>query len=372
MNLYTIPICLNHRCNLNCIYCFQKHDSQHEMSYETSKLCIDWVFNNILCDPNNHAEITFFGGEPLLRFDLIKLVFQYASEKNIYGNYNFFVVTNGTMLSEEMKEWFHIHKDIITLGLSLDGGKETQDTNRSNSFGLIDFNYFLSNWPQQRVKMTVSEKSIQRYAEDVKFIHSLGFGINGADLCLGSHNWSSDEYIKIMAPQLQELIDYYLENPNYYNVLFKQDLASCAVQKIRKKDCGCGDKVRYFDTDGKIYPCTYITPMSFSNSDLNEIKKYDFCNISSFVDEECYNSYYIYQMCKTCHAEDYLSTKSFCHYDKSKCKLKYMESVVLAEYNARLIQKNPKIYDETKLYYTIEAIKKIKEIYWPIFAPYFK
>lgn len=372
MNLFTIPICLTHRCNLNCIYCFQTHDNQHEMTYETGKTCIDWIFNNILFDQNNHAEITFFGGEPLLRFELIKKLFQYVLSKSKYNNFNFFVVTNGTLLSDDMKEWFHLHKDIITLGLSLDGGKETQDVNRSNSFDFIDFEYFRSNWPKQHVKMTVSKQSIYRYAKDVKFIHSLGFGINGADLCLGSYNWSSEEYIKIMAPQLQELVDYYIENPDCYNVLFKKDLASCAVQKIRKKNCGCGDKVRYFDTDGKMYPCTYLTPMSFSSYDIDKIMKYDFCDVKSFVDEECFNNCYIYQICKTCHAEDYLVTKTFCHYDKSKCEMRYIEAIVLAEYNARLISQNPHVYNDTKLYYTIEAIKKIKELYWPQYKMYFK
>ena len=271
-----------------------------------------------------------------------------------------------------MKEWFHLHRDIITLGLSLDGGKETQNVNRSNSFDLIDFEYFRSNWPQQRVKMTVSEKSIQRYAEDVKFIHSLGFGINGADLCFGYHNWSSEEYIKIMAPQLQELIDYYIENPGFYNVLFKKDLASCAVQKIIKKNCGCGDKVCYFDTDGKMYPCTYFTPMYFSSYDIEKIMKFDFYDVKSFVDQECFNKCYIYQICNTCHAEDYMATKTFCHYDKSKCKMRYIEAIVLAEYNARLISQNPNVYNDTKLYYTVEAIKKIKELYWPHYKMYFK
>lgn len=369
--IYTIPICLTHRCNLNCIYCFQKHDSQHEMTIDTCKTCIEWVFEHILCDKNNRAEITFFGGEPLLRFDLIKSVFDYTVEKYQSDNYRFFASTNGTVLTEEMKGWFHNNKDKFILGLSLDGNRKTQNTNRSNSFDSIDFNFFRSNWPRQNVKMTISEKSIYRYAEDVKFIHSLGFGINGADLCVGTFNWSSDEYIRVLAPQLQSLIDYYIEHPNYYNALFQKDIASCAVEKVRKKNCGCGDRVHYFDSDGKHYPCTFITPMTFSEADIQEISKTDFCDIDSFVDEECFNSCYLYEICRTCHAEDYLTTKSFKHYDKSKCRMTIMEAIIIAEYNARLIQKNTSVYDETKLYYTIEAIKKIKDLYYNDYKKYY-
>ena len=71
-------------------------------------------------------------------------------------------------------------------------------------------------------------------------------------------------------------------------------------------------------------------------------------------------------------AEDYLATKSFKHYDKSKCRMRIMEAIVLAEYNARLIQKNPCVYDDAKLYYTIEAIKKIKNLYYKDYEKYFE
>lgn len=371
MRTYTIPICLTHRCNLSCIYCFQNHDRIHEMTFSTCKSCIDWVFDNILQDKNNRAEITFFGGEPLLRFDLIKDIFDYTTSKWSTNNYRFFASTNGTILTEKMKEWFSFQKDHFVLGLSLDGNRLTQNENRSNSFDLIDFDFFLSNWPQQNVKMTVSEKSIFRYAEDVIFIHSLGFGINGADLCVGTFDWSSDKYLKILAPQLLRLVDYYISNPQYYNAMFHKDLASCSVAKVRKKNCTCGDRIHYFDTDGKKYPCTFMTPMTFSPKDMTEITKCDFCNIDNFVDEDCFSTCFIYQICRTCHAEDYISTKSFKHYDKRKCKMKYIEALVLAEYNARLIQHNPHTYDETKLYYTIQSIKKIKELYFEKYSKFF-
>lgn len=52
--------------------------------------------------------------------------------------------------------------------------------------------------------------------------------------------------------------------------------------------------------------------------------------------------------------------------------MKIMEAIVLAEYNARLIQKNPKVYDDSKLFYTIEAIKKIKELFYDDYKKYFE
>ena len=52
--------------------------------------------------------------------------------------------------------------------------------------------------------------------------------------------------------------------------------------------------------------------------------------------------------------------------------MRIMEAIVVAEYNARLIQRNPSIYDDTKLFYTIEAIKKIKELYVNDYNKYFE
>ena len=60
-------LCLTHNCNLNCIYCYQKHDTQKHMSFETAKKCIDWIFSNI-SEEYDGVELDFSGGEPLLDF----------------------------------------------------------------------------------------------------------------------------------------------------------------------------------------------------------------------------------------------------------------------------------------------------------------
>ena len=136
-------LCITHRCNLDCIYCYQNHDS-NDMSFDTAKKCIDNIFENI---PNEYddIEISFIGGEPLLKFELIKSVVEYTNQKYADYNYFFFASTNGTVLTEEMKEWFSTYKDIFTLGLSFDGIKKVQDYNRSNSFDDIDVSFFNNN-----------------------------------------------------------------------------------------------------------------------------------------------------------------------------------------------------------------------------------
>ena len=149
----------------------------------------------------------------MLEFELLKDVYEYACSKKRNIPYNFFATTNGTVLTGEMKSWFTAHREQFILGLSLDGTRDTHNYNRSNSFDKIDINFFLQNWPNQGVKMTLSEYSLPRLADNVKFVHSLGFKtIRGVNLAEGDFDWSNEKYIDILVLQLKELVAYYLAN----------------------------------------------------------------------------------------------------------------------------------------------------------------
>src|SRR5699024_10778466 len=129
--------CLTHNCNLDCVYCYQQHDTNMRMEFATARKCIDWIFDNIPDDMEG-VEIGFIGGELLLEFDLIKQIVEYTCSKPIHENYIFYATTNGTVLTQEMKEWFIKHKHCFVLGLSLDGTPDTHNRNRCNSFDAID------------------------------------------------------------------------------------------------------------------------------------------------------------------------------------------------------------------------------------------
>ena len=122
-------------------------------------------------------EISLIGGEPLLEFPLIQELTKYTCEKYPQDNYIFFAITNGTLLTAEMKAWFQERKDKFVLGLSLDGTPDTHNHNRCGSFKSIDLDFFKNTWPKQGVKMTLTEYSLQNLAENIKYIHSAGFDI---------------------------------------------------------------------------------------------------------------------------------------------------------------------------------------------------
>ena len=193
---FSPSICVTHNCNLNCIYCYQKHDKNSKMTFNTAKKVIDWIFQNV---PENRCgiEINIIGGEPLLEFELIKQMVDYTKSINPKEPYLYYATTNGTLLTEDLKTWFVKNREYFWLGISLDGDRETHNHNRSNSFDRIDLDFFRNNWKGQSVKMTLSDYSLRNLAHDIKFIHSLGFPIRGVNEFEGDFNWDKDEYINI-------------------------------------------------------------------------------------------------------------------------------------------------------------------------------
>lgn len=261
---FSPSLCLTHNCNLNCIYCYQKHDNQSKMTISTAIHCIDWIFNNIPPEMNG-VEIGFIGGEPLLEFELIKQIFRYTNQNYYDKNYVFYATTNGTVLTDEMKKWFRDNRHMFVLGLSLGGTPDTHNYNRSNSYDEIDFDFFLETWPNQGVKMTVSEYSLAGLSANVQHIHSLGFNeIGGVNLFEGNFDWSSERFIETIIPQLESLVDFY-EKHDEISVcqMLDRKIELCETLKEHKKWCGIGTGTIFFDTDGRRFPCPFLHTYDF-------------------------------------------------------------------------------------------------------------
>ncbi len=366
---FSPSLCVTHNCNLNCVYCYQKHDTAR-MSLETAKKAIDWIFDNV---PENMSdiEIGFIGGEPLLEFDLIKKIVQYTCSRERTERYIFYATTNGTLLSEEIKSWFKARKDCFVLGLSIDGTRETHNHNRSHSFDDIDIDFFVDTWPNQGVKMTLSEFSLHSLAKNIKCLHSIGFKeIGGVNLFEGNTDWSQNKYIEILIPQLIELVEFYVDNDTLpLNQMFDKCLDLCeAPVKSRRKWCGVGNGTNFFDVDGKMYPCPLFTKMTFSEEALNKIMAIDFTDDDQFVDEYCYDKCYLYPVCPTCAGANYLNCKAINERDKRRCRIQKLISLFVADLQAKRIKKNPDSFGKNKLFHTIEGIKKIRSLYLSEFS----
>ena len=369
---FSPSLCVTHSCNLDCIYCYQTHDGNHRMSYETACKSVDWIFTNIPSDMSG-VEISFIGGEPLIEFDLIKRIYDYTFNKFADESFIFYATTNGALLNDEMKAWFLAHKDSFVLGLSLDGTPDTHNHNRCNSYDKIDIDFFKTTWPNQGVKMTLSEYSLNNLADNVIYIHELGFKeVDGVNLFEGTFDWSDEKYVKTIIPQLRKLVDYYVENDDLIlDQMLGRRLDMCEeLDRPMRKWCGIGTGTIFFDTDGTRRPCPFVTPMTFSVEELHDIMKTDFEDQAAFVDVECFKDCYIYPICPMCPGANYLAKKTFSERDKSKCRMQKLITLYCADLQARRLLKNREALPNNQVYNTIEAIKKIRDKFLPEFEEY--
>ena len=110
--------------------------------------------------------------------------------------------------------------------------------------------------------------------------------------------------------------------------------------------------------------------MTFSSEDISGILATDFNDDNAFIDDECFDTCYIYPICPTCSGANYLKNHTFKVRDKSRCRIQKLIALFIADLEAKKIAKNPKIYDDKTLYYKIEAIKNIRSHYLNEFEKY--
>ena len=131
-------LCLHvaHTCNLNCSYCFASQGKYHGeravMSFEVGKRALDFLVEN--SGTRRNLEVDFFGGEPLMNFDVVKKLVAYARsiEKEKGKNFRFTLTTNGVLIDDDVIEF--ANKECSNVVLSLDGRKEIHDRFR------VDYN----------------------------------------------------------------------------------------------------------------------------------------------------------------------------------------------------------------------------------------
>ena len=355
---FHLSIVLTNQCNLNCVYCYESHKKRQHIQPERVKTIISEYLNSPHYD---EVEIDFFGGEPFLEFQTIKETCEWVWSQRWKNKYIFFATTNGVLVQGDIKEWLRQHKKYFWVSLSLDGTRESHNKNRSNSFDKIDIPFFKECWPEQTVKMTISKETIECIYDNIVYIHSLGFNITGTNFAEGI-DWENEKYIGVVASQLEKLCLYYIDNPSIKPVpLINMAIHKCAEDKSIHKWCGCGEHMAAYETDGKQYPCTFFTPMTFDKQTLNSVLRLDFTKHANFVDNDCLNNCYLEPVCNCCYGANLLTNGIVNKRDRSKCELMKVRAVYSAALKAHKLLNNTLVTPEDKL--TIQAINKINEIY---------
>ena len=283
----TIALTLTEKCNLNCVYCYEHTKDYTVMSFDTAKEFIKKHF--VDSDAYDEVEINFHGGEPFLEFDLLREISEWVWQQQWPKPYHMFATTNGTVITNFIKDWLMKNRSRFIVGLSLDGTRAMHDINRSSSYSLIDREFFLQNWPYQGVKMTISPLTVFNLAEGIEELHNFGFIVN-ANLALGV-DWNQSALLDTYTTQLKVLADFYLNHPDIVPCsLFKMNLAMISNDNtdVLFKWCGTGVHMVAISPEGNEYPCHAFMPsVNFGNS--TNVNFWDILKESDFQDIRCKN-----------------------------------------------------------------------------------
>ncbi len=309
-------MCLNiaHDCNLRCEYCFAaKGDfgkGRKLMPASIGKKAIDFMLEN--SGDRHNLELDFFGGEPLMNFDVVKEVVAYAREREkAYGkNFRFTITTNGMLLDDDKIEY--INKEMSNVVLSIDGRKEVNDRVRYTAGNKGSYDVIMPKY--KKLVATRGEKDYYArgtftkynldFSEDVMHLYEQGFSqisVEPAvcDLSLPYALTEEDlprileEYEKL-AHKLAELKNAG-KQINFFHFMVDFDGGPCAIKRLR--GCSCGNEYVAVTPEGDIYPCHQFVGMdeykmgNLEDGTFNQEIKNTFSKINVYQKEECRNCF---------------------------------------------------------------------------------
>lgn len=327
-----VTLILTHKCNLRCNYCYQRHSRRDHaaMPLAMAKQILIKEFHAV--PPNGLLMIVLMGGEVFTEWDLFRDLCEWVVNQQWPVAYKITGSTNGTLINSDIKRWLSLHREHISLGLSLDGDNAMQSINRGTSDGDIDISFFRSTWPMQGVKMTLSGDTIRGLSHGIIYLHRQ-WGLNtgyrrdvkaddneiACNIAYGSI-LSRDNYFELKR-ELSFLIDFYTDSSNDYTpaTILNYDFSYCPMDfppEIVHKRCGAGTAMICYDTDGRTYPCQYFIPLTMSSDHLAMLPRYDFSEDTR--DPSCMGCV-IESICPTCYGNNYLATNDPFVRDKSLC-----------------------------------------------------
>lgn len=305
-------MCLNiaHDCNLRCKYCFASTGDfgtgRKMMTFETGRRAIDFLIEK--SEDRENLELDFFGGEPLMNFDTVKQIVEYARsrEKECGKRFRFTITTNGLLLDDDKIDF--INKEMSNVVLSIDGRKETNDNVRIRVDGSGCYDSILPKFKklvEQRgdkeyyVRGTFTKYNID-FSEDVFSLYNEGFDqISVEPVVCGSENpyALTEKELSEIFKEYERLAERILENEekgekfNFFHFMLDLDQGPCAIKRLR--GCGCGNEYVAVTPDGDIFPChQFVGIDEFKMGNLyegtfNQDMKSDFAAAHVYTKPEC-------------------------------------------------------------------------------------
>lgn len=316
-------LCLHiaHDCNLACKYCFadegEYHGQKRElMSLEVGKRALDFLIEN--SGNRVNLEVDFFGGEPLMNFDVVKEIVAYgrSREKEAGKNFRFTLTTNGMLLSDEVMDF--CNREISNVVLSLDGRKEVNDMmrptrNGKGSYDIIvpKFQKFVENRGDKSyyVRGTFTRQNLD-FTEDFKCMADLGFKEISIEPVVSpdeSEFTIREEDIEQICDEYDKLAKDIIERHRagrpvtFFHYMIDLNGGPCVYKRL--SGCGSGTEYLAVTPTGDLYPCHQFV----GNTDFLLGNIYDGIKRTDIVEEFKLCNVYAKDKCKDCFARFYCS-----------------------------------------------------------------
>ena len=267
-------LCLHvaHTCNLNCAYCFASQGKYHGdravMSFEVGKQALDFLVAN--SGSRRNLEVDFFGGEPLMNFQVVKDLVAYARriEKEHNKNFRFTLTTNGMLVDDDVIEF--ANRECSNVVLSLDGRKEIHDRYRVDYAGKGSWDRIVPKF-QKFVEARQGKEYYMRgtfthanpdFLKDIQQMLDLGFtelSMEPVVSAPGDPGALTQEDLPIIMEQYEQLAQLMLEREKegrpftFYHYMIDLTGGPCIYKRI--SGCGSGTEYMAVTPWGDLYPC---------------------------------------------------------------------------------------------------------------------
>ncbi len=343
-----------HTCNLNCEYCFASQGKYHGeravMSFEVGKQALDFLIAN--SGSRRNLEVDFFGGEPLMNFDVVKQLVAYARsiEKEHGKNFRFTLTTNGLLIDDDVIEF--ANKECSNVVLSLDGRKEIHDMYRVDYAGNGSWERIVPKF--QKLVNARGEKNYYMrgtfthanpdFLKDIQQMLDLGFSELSMEpvVCApGDKSELTEEDLPIVMEQYEQLAQLMLQRDDegkpftFYHYMIDLKGGPCIYKRI--SGCGSGTEYMAVTPWGDLYRChQFVGEEKFKLGDVwqgvtnhDTVAEFAECNV--YAREECRDCWARLYCSGGCAANAYHSTGSVKGVYEYGCKLfrKRMECAIM-------------------------------------------
>ena len=267
-------LCLHvaHTCNLNCNYCFASQGKYHGeralMSFEVGKRALDFLIEN--SGTRRNLEVDFFGGEPLMNWDVVKQLVAYAREQEKIHNKNFrfTLTTNGILIDDDVIEFSN--KEMSNVVLSLDGRKEVHDRLRKDYMGRGSYDTIVPKF-KEFVERRGNKNYYMRgtfthantdFTNDILHMADMGFTELSMEPVVCSPDDDAaltNEDLPVLFEQYEILAKEMIERKKqgkpftFYHYMLDLKHGPCIYKRI--SGCGSGTEYMAVTPTGDLYPC---------------------------------------------------------------------------------------------------------------------